>query len=199
MSSIVLGVAAVPAAVSQQGAYLPADQGLLGWTYDPAMAIGFIAPVAGVLHLQGIQVRAATTSLGAVMTQVAAGTLLTAGQNFLGLYTSGGVLVAQSADLSATWTILNQLVNVSWVSPALVVPGQYWVGILANSTGVLPTFRSAMTGQSTSYSLGLNAGLTPANYRFAAQGSGLTALPSSFTPATNVGNSNAQAWQIFLR
>lgn len=161
-----------------------ADSGQIARTYDPAGCTVAVAPVSGTVFLMGIMVRTAATTAGVVMAQAGAGTLMTVGRNFLGLYDSTGTQVAVSPDLSVTWQTANQLVNPGWVTPAALTPGLYWIGLLANSTGVLPTFRTTMSS-SASWGLSVNAGLTAATSRVTTNGSGATVLPPSFTPSAN--------------
>lgn len=177
------------------GGWSAADSGQIDRTYDPAVCTAAVAPGVGNLNLLGLMVRKGVVSVGVTMAQAAAGTVMTAGQNFIALFNSAGTQVAITADLSATLAVANQLVSPNWVSPPSLQPGLYWVGILLNSGGVVPTLRTAMS-TSASYNLSVNAGLSASGYRFAVNGSGLTAMPGSIVPASNV---PAAGWWVALR
>lgn len=172
-----------------------ADSGQIARTYDPTLATVAAPPVAGTLYLMGIMVRASTTTAGGTLAQTGAGTLMTSGQNFLALFDSAGTQRAISADLSATLATPNQLIDPNWVTPATLVPGMYWIALLVNSTGTLPTFRTSMAALSASWSLSVNANLSPA--RSTSNGTGRTAVPSSITPGSN--SNTALCWWAAIR
>lgn len=176
--------ALTPSSPSDSSDWSAADSGQIARTFDPALCTVAVAPGVGILNLLGIRIRSTTTTTGVTMAQAAAGTLMTSGQNFFALFNSTGTRVAITADLSTTLAAPNQLVNPTWVTPAVLVPGAYWIGVLLNSTGVVPTLRTAMS-TSASYNLSVNANLTAATFRFAVNGSGQTAMPASIAPASN--------------
>jgi hypothetical protein len=169
------------------GSWIPSDSGMIAWTYDPAGAAQVNATLitGGSLYLMGVQVRAAATSTEAFMQQVAAGSSMTAGACFMGLINSSGTRVAVTADISGSFATANATLNPLWTSPVALVPGLYWIALLLNSTGTMPTFRLDMSANSASYGALINANLAPAQWRFANQGAGLTAIPASITPSLN--------------
>lgn len=171
------------------------DSGQIARTYDPAVATVAAPPIAGTLYLMGVKVRASTTSVGVTMAQTGAGTLLTSGQNFLALFDFTGAQLAITADLSATFVNPNQLINPTWTAPVTLAPGMYWIALLVNSTGVVPTFRTSMAALSSSWSVSVNANLARARSAF--NGTGLTAIPASISPGSN--SNTALMWWAALR
>lgn len=154
----------------------PGDHGFISWTYDPAPSQGTSAPTAGTLYLgkqTPIYVPKSPTKVWyAVAT---AGSGLTAGQCFVGLYNASGVLLATSADQSTAMASTG-VKSATLISPPDLAPGVYYVGILANGTTAPVLARGSGTVSGLS-----NANLSPANYRFGTSGTTLTALPSSVT------------------
>ena len=109
------------------------------------------------------------------------GTLLTAAQNFAGLYNSAGTLIGTSADQSAAWTTAGVYTTPLAGGPFSLPAGFYWVACLSNSTGTPPSLI-----RTTNLTAGFaNQGLTAAQSRYATNGTGTT-LPGSITPASNV-------------
>lgn len=183
------------------GGWSAADSGLIAQTYDPATASAANASLigSGILYLQGLHVPKQSVSTGPLIQQVAAGTSMTPGQNFFGLFSQAGTLLAVTADLAASFGAANALIAPSWVAPVTIPAGFYWLGLLFNSTGTLPTFRVSMSAVSTSYAAAVNANLTAGTARFATNGSSLTAMPASITPASNQISSTILAFWAALR
>ncbi|MGA4942140.1 hypothetical protein [Streptomyces cinereoruber] len=182
----------ITAAVDRIGAaearldYNPTDQGLISWTFDPATNItAQSALTSGQLYMVRLAVRSAATVSTVVVPVGTAGSSLTAGQSLVGLYSSTGTLLAQSADQSASWTSTGAK-SVPLASPVSVTAGYYVVGVMSNGT----TPPSLLRGSNASIGAGFaNIGLSTADSRFSTHGAGLTALPSSVsmgsrTPAT---------------
>ena len=172
------------------------DNGLLTWTYDPALATAAVAPGSGTVYLSAVQLRVAATVSGVMLAQAGAGTSMTSGQNFLGLIDMSGTLQAVTADLSTTFTTANQLVNPNFTTPYAAPAGVYWIALLVNSTGTIPTFRTSMASTSASWSASVNANLTAATVRNGTNGSGKTSL-TSITPSTN--GTTGFMWWLALR
>lgn len=164
------------------GSWDAADHGLTAWTYDPAIsAMSSSIPVAGCLYLQGIQARAPFTTTKGYYVMTVAGATPTAGANWLGLYNSSGTLCA-SAALDTQITGATGLQTVTWSASYTGAAGQYWIALLFNA-GTRPTLARLTT---TSDNATPNAGLgSAATYRFCQQGTGLTALPTPLTVASN--------------
>ena len=168
----------------------PADAGLLAWTYDPVLALNSSTPsAAGAVNLVRVNVRQAISCTNVVLGVATAGTLLTASENFAGLYagqTAGGYtaghLIGTSADQSTAWATAGYYPMALASGPFALVPGFYWVAILANSSGgtsACPAFTRTINQNAGIANLGLAA----ASSRYANTGTGDTTLPASFTPS----------------
>jgi molybdopterin-binding protein len=154
---------------------LPDDRGMLGWAFPPFAAVQQNAIATGVLHLSRIDVHTATTISNIVTSIAVAGVTLTAGQNYLGLYNSSGVLVAQTVDQTAAWGSAGN--KTTAITPYVAAAGFYWVAHLSNGT-TAPQFLRTFNNPS-----GLNnVGSVTATSFSATSGAALTALPASFTP-----------------
>lgn len=162
----------------------PSYNGLVAAAYDPATAVNTSAVTAGVLYLLRI-----TLVTAATITKIAAFTTntptLTSGQNFAGLYTAAGTLVASTADMTTSWgTSGAQVMNLA--SSYSAAAGSYYIGLLANGSSPPSFSRAAGTA------IG-NINLSASSYRFATFGTSQTSLPASFTPAS-MGNSALAFW-----
>lgn len=160
------------------GVFLPSDAGYISWNFDPALTSSNSAPTAGDVSLIRVDLRTAASVTGVAVQVYNAGTSLTSGQNFLGLYDSTGAKVGASADQTTAFGTGQTVQAALTGGPFALAPGFYWVALLANASG-MPTFTR---GQVASQN---NLGLTAANYRWAKNGTGATALPSSITPSSN--------------
>lgn len=154
--------------------------GLLGWTFDPAIPSGStLTPAAGVLNLFRVPwttTQTVTNIVGAVVTAGA-----TVANAFLGIYNETGLLLAQSADISATLqsTGTKTIPLASPTSIPATSSGFVWVGLLIGSAGTFPTFpRGGFTGNF------INLGTTAATSRAGSYSTGQTALPTPLTPAS---------------
>jgi hypothetical protein len=128
-----------------------------------------------------VNVRAPITCTNVVTYVVAAGTGLTSGQNFAGLYNSAGTLIAATADQTTPWASGGTKTMALTGGPYSLAAGFYWVALLSNeSAGSTPTVLRA-SNASTS---GVEVGYTVATARAATNGAGTT-LPGSITPASN--------------
>lgn len=160
----------------------PQDAGLLSWSYDPCHSSTGQLTVSGTLYLVKVPVRALQPISTVYWNASTAGATATAGQNWAGIYTSAGTLVA-SVGVDAQVTSANTPVNVNLsASYTPTQPGFVWVALLFNATTAPTVLRT--NGSTTATN---NAGVsnTAASLRFATNGTGLTALPSSITPASN--------------
>jgi hypothetical protein len=111
----------------------------------------------------------------------------TAGQNFAGIFSSAGSLLV-SAGIDTQVTGSNGPQNVTIGSTTLPA-GTYWVGILQNATTPQQLVRSAPAFVSIA-----NAGISTSLFRACVNGTGLTAMPSSVTPASNSSSGAAHLW-----
>lgn len=167
----------------------PAAHGAVAWCYDPALAVNSSQLSNGVLYLIRVNIAAAVNVTKIYWWVGNSGSGPVAGQNQAGLYDSAGTLLA-SATVDAD--ISSATLKTTTISSQALSAGSYcWVGLLFNAS-VSPTLTrgSGWTGVDTA----ANLGLTAATLRFATNGTGLTALPASITPASNVGTEFAGPW-----
>jgi hypothetical protein len=147
------------------------DSGLLGWTLDPATAVGSLQTSAGVLHL--IEIRLRTGTVNTLYVRVGtAGATLTASQNFLALFDSTGARVGLTADQSTAWTTTGTK-SAALTTPYAATGGVFYVAILSNGT-TQPTFIA-------SSSLGQPNFTRAAPFRAGTLLTGQTSIPSSVT------------------
>lgn len=165
----------------------PTDQGLKGWAYDPISVRTGVAPSVGVLNLIKVKLPVATSITNVVVYINALGTLLTSGENFVGLYSSNGTLLGTSADQTAAWGSTGVITAALTGGPFTAGPGFVWVAILSNGSAA-PQFGASANLNGTLVNGPVAAGLD----RFATQGTGLVALPTpTITVASNTATGNA--------
>jgi hypothetical protein len=171
------------------GADSPAAHGVAAWCYDPALAVNSTQLTAGTLYLVRVNIAANVSATKIYWWVASTGSSAVAGQNLVGLYDSAGTLLA-SANVDASFSSAT-LKTTTIAATALSAGSFYWVGMVFNAS-VTPTLTraSGWSGVDTAANLGLAA----AAYRFAKNGTGRTALPSSITPASNVGTDFAGPW-----
>lgn len=163
------------------GMYLPSDLGFTSWSYDPVDTPNTSATTSGTLYLSRVVLRYATTVTKGAVAIGTAGAAPVANQSFIGLYDSGGTLRASTAagaiDGSLTSTgLLNATFQASFAAAA----GVYWLAFV-NNAGT-----PVAVGRNSGLNLGIaNGGAAAANFRFCVNGTGLTSLPGSITPASN--------------
>lgn len=164
--------------------WLPADLGLEAWMFDPVLCTASGTLNSGVIYLFGLQIRR-DVSVSTVLTLTGAtgASGVTASQNFIGLYNSGGTRLSQVAT-DASYSPTNSVISTSLGSTALV-PGQYWVGWLMNAS-TMPTL-SRTTIVSTVVA---NLSQTGATARYATAGATQTTLPATITPSSNSRTNN---------
>ena len=156
----------------------PADHGLIAWSADPNYAAGTSALASGTLYLAAVFIRAAATVSKVWWVHTAGGSGATAGQNFAGLYNSSGTLLSSVGIDSNITTNGPQSPSLAVAQP--VTAGRYWVALLVNATSP-PTLARTLGASATANNLNLSG----ATLRYCTNGTGLTALPSSITPASN--------------
>lgn len=154
----------------------PSDQGFSAWTFDPALSAGSTALSTGTLNLMQVAIRTARTLTDMTICSTVAGSGLTAGQNFVGLYDINGNRVALSADQSASWASTGTKI-IPFTAPVAVPAGYYWLAVLVNGT-TPPQIQRGQTNAANA----VNAKKTTATSRYATSGAALTALPASFVP-----------------
>lgn len=151
--------------------------GIKGWAFDPAGGVmGSTATIAGSLYLQRINIMNPATLVRIGWGVGVVGVTPTAGANWVGLYSSAGVRLA-NVNVDAKVTSLgvqNEAISVP------VTRGFYWTAMLFNAGTMPQVYRGQNT--STPYA---NLGLPAAQSRFAINGTALTTLPANITPALN--------------
>lgn len=175
---------------------LPTDYGYLGWSFDPGATSGSTAMTVNNLYLTRIEVHRPISVTNIVVGYTTAGSALTSGECFAGLYNSSGTLIGTTADQSAAWVATAQkMLPMALVGgPYSLNPGFYWGALLAQGSGG-PTFqRGATPANPAGY---LNAGLSASQYRIGNLNGTFTSLPSSFTPSSIV-QTTVQAWLFML-
>lgn len=167
----------------------PAAHGVAAWCYDPALAVNSTALTNGTLYLVRVNIAAAVTVTRLYWWVGNSGSSPVSGQNQVGLYNSAGTLLA-SATVDAS--VSSAALKTTTISgQALVAGAFYWVGLLFNAS-VPPTLTRASGW--TGVDAAANLGLAAATFRFATNGTGRTTLPSTITPASNVGTDIAGPW-----
>jgi hypothetical protein len=159
----------------------PSDQNLIGWTYEPQLANGSASALtAGVMLLSRVLLKTAATITNIIVniTTAAVGNTNTYVALFDFTGTQRGVSADQSTSFQSTGTK-----TVALTTPYAAAQGSYWVALLVGAASTLPQF-SASTSSTVPASLA-NLGLTASTARWATNGSGLTAIPSTLTPASN--------------
>jgi hypothetical protein len=164
----------------------PQDQNLLAWSYDPVMQTGNSTPPAGVLTLIKVPVYRACAVTNILLEVAAAGSGLTSGENWAGLYTADGALIGQTADQSSEWESSGLNTAALAGGPYYLSQGWVYVAILTNGT-TSPAFgRATVRGSGA-----VNAGLTVATARHAVNSSAQKTLPSSITMSGNAFSATA--------
>ena len=162
----------------------PADGNVGGWTFDPAYAsLGNSAPSgpAGTVNLFRVQVRSTTVVTNVSVSVHTAGSGLTSGENFVGLYNSGGALIGTSADQTTAWGSTGVHTAALAGGPFTIPPGFYWVAVLVNGTTAPAFDRTANTTSALS-----NFGFEGATgFRAGYNSTGQASLPSSVTPSAS--------------
>src|SRR5688572_3510919 len=167
----------------------PAAHGVSAWCYDPALAANSTQVSNGVAYLVRVNI-AADTDVTKIYWWIAnVGTGPVATQNQVALYDSAGARLAV-ADVDAAISSTG-LKSTTITSTALAGGSFYWVALLFNASAT-PTLTRA--SGSTGVEAAANIGYTAATLRFATNGSSLTALPATITPASNVGTDFAGPW-----
>lgn len=165
----------------------PAANGLAAWSCDPYVCgVSGSAMTSGTVYLSGLFLAVTTTVTKVYFNIGTVGVTPTAGQNFVGIYDTAGVLKA-SAGIDATVTTLGPAsITVTGVS---LTPGMYWVALLFNAaTG------PQVTRPSTSLIGLMNLNLSGASLRYAVNGTARTTLAAPITPASNSGANLYPFW-----
>lgn len=177
--TIQAGLLQYPLSVVNDPTFTPADHGLITWTHDPAtLRSASNATTSGTVYLCKVKIVNRSTVVSNVIIGIeAAGSGLTSGQSFVGLYDSSGTRLAVSADQSASWASTGMKTIALTAAQTLAV-GSYYVAIL--SVGTTPPQFSMGAGGSAN----INVGLASGSGRFLAGPASQTSLPASITLAS---------------
>jgi len=150
-------------------AWFPIDHNLISWSSDPALVTGtYTLATAGTLYLVAVKVEPGTVT-NVIYNVTTAGSTLTAGQSFVGVY-QNGALLGTSASTSTAWASTG-LKTTALASPVTVTEGYVYVAFFFNGT-TGPTLSAGST-------IG-NVGLTAAQSRYSTGATGATtALPAA--------------------
>jgi len=172
--------------------WIPSDNALLTVQGgDPGLITSTSILTAGTLYLVKLPVRAplTITSLMFLVSTIAAGTSTT---SFAGLYSPSGSLLTGSSDIG-TPLKSGGAQSLPLTTPQALTPGVtpfVWAALLVNFGTTQPTlFKGASMTNNVP-----NAGLTAATFRWATNGTGLSALPGSITPASNSSAAALSLW-----
>ncbi len=181
------GLLQYPLSTVNDAEFNQADHNLLTWTQDPATLNGGYTLATGQVYLSKVKITSRSTVASNILYGVTtAGTALTAGQCFVGLYNSSGTLLISSADQSG---VMNSTgAKTTAITPQTLAVGYYYVAFLAVGTGTLPSVAGGGGVSST-----INAGLTTATARFLNTATGNTALPATITLSAQSTNT-ASRW-----
>jgi hypothetical protein len=154
----------------------PSAHSYVAWTFDPANASSGKAGTAGVIYLAALYVQKAATVTKLTWGINTAGATATAGQNFVGLYSSAGTRLA-SVGVDARVTTTGAFTE---TISASVTPGLYYLAFLFNASTMPQVYRGGDLNSTL-----VNFNLSGASLRFATNSTGQTSLPSSLTLSSN--------------
>lgn len=169
-------------------AVTPAYNAMLGWTLTPQESSANQTLTSGRLYLFKIMVPVDISVTNMVTALGNAGSGLTSGQSFMGLYGSDGTLIGSTADQSTAFASAGVKTAALSSGPFSITggPGVFvWAALVSNGTTPPKPI-----GNSVGVVGLANMGLTAATYRGAYNGTAATALPSSITPSSNSTTSN---------
>lgn len=169
------------ATATRQWPWQASDNNFLGADFDPLLtdSTGDLLN-NGQICLSKTWLPASVTVANLIVIVTAVGTSLTAGQNWGGLFSSTGTLLAKTADQSTPWATTGVKTMALTVEAGQSLTqggsGVYVYGaLLVNAVG---SYRFARARAQAATSLA-NQGLTSLNHRFGDSGSGQTTLPAS--------------------
>lgn len=127
--------------VAEGSVWEPPDASLKAWTFDPVAAVSTLTLNSGRIEMARVRVGPAQagTITGVVISVGVAGATLTAGQNLVALFTTGGTRLGVSASQEANWTSTG-VKQIAFTAPATgVAAGDYFIAILSvGSTAISP-------------------------------------------------------------
>ena len=161
--------------------FTAADAGYLAWNYDAGVVSSASTPTTNVVNLVRINIRQAISVTNVVIGVTTAGSGLTSGQNFAGLYSSAGTLIGTSADQTTAWGTAGVKSAALAGGPFAVAAGFVWVAIVSNTGTSTPNIFRSASGNAAA----MNTGFAVATARWASNGTATTALAGTITPASN--------------
>lgn len=182
----------------------PSSYGLSAYNYPYLFATGTgsAATVAGRLYLAKIPLAAGTVVTNIWFSIATAASGITTGQNFAGIYSSTGSLLATTGDLSTVIGTNTGALQAPLTAPFTVPSGgNYYIGIFFNASVTLPVL-TCYTGQVTvttsvaNFGSTTTFGNTAAKYPFAVSATtgNTTALPASITMSSNTATGAYTVW-----
>ena len=175
-----LSLNAALAEIDQGDPFRAADHGFISWSIDPSQAANSTSLTADITMMR-VNVRQPRLISNVAAFVVTAGTGLTAGACWAGLYNSAGALAGQTADQATVWQTEGAKV-MPLAAAVNATPGAYYVAFLATGT-TLPTL--AREGQQTGGTDTLiNIGLSAATARTATAARTGDTLPASIDMTT---------------
>ncbi len=149
------------------------DYGFIAWNY-PWWAAGtaFLLATAGLVYICKIAIPTATTITNLHLHVSTAGSGLTTGQNWAGLYNSSKTLLSATGDQTTPWSSTGAK-TMALTTPQAVQAGTHYIAIVANGTTLPTVYRNAS-------SAAVNGINNAANSNWATADTGVTtALPNT--------------------
>jgi hypothetical protein len=171
----------------------PVDHAFETWSFDPSVIQGGAATTAGTIYMIKMPIRVATQISSLVATVTTAGSVLTANQNFAGLYSSTGVRLGQTVDQSTTWNSIGTKTMGISGGAVTVQPGFYYLALLSNGTTPPQFARSQVTSASA-----VNVNLTAATGRYITTATAQTTLPATIDMAALAATDSTSRWVAFI-
>lgn len=195
------------AANDLNSAETPSSAGLLAWDFPYAMATATsistasAAVIGGTLYLAKLVLAAGTVVTNLWFRIATAASGITTGQNFGGLYSASGTLLATSADLSTVIGTNTGAIQAALTAPYTVATsGTYYAAFFFNAGTTEPTlgvFANQNTITTGAQSLGsvTTFGNTAAKFPFAVNTTGnTTSLPATLTMSSNTATGAYAYW-----
>lgn len=175
----------------QPGSWQPPDNGLLGANFAlSAVGGGGVTLVAGTLYLAKLYIRQPVT-ISNLNFMVYNGGSGASTHTFVGLYSSAGTLLTGSSDKASVFQGFQFTYSLT-TAQTLAAGTFVWAAVLCNMASTQPQLANGYNATINAY--WPNMGQTAATFNFAANGTSLTALPGSITPASNDSASAAVFW-----
>lgn len=177
----------------------PARHGLLDWNFDPIMSgsASGQAATTGVGYVVKFTPQTSGPLSNVIMTvgSTAPAGALTTGQNFVAVFDSAGAQIAITGDQTTAWATSGVKTMALAAAPVVQAGKDYYAFLLSNSAaGTSAVFVRNNAGAVTTPNVGF---ASAASYRFATNGSGLTAVPTTLNLASNSGTGAQPWWMAF--